>query len=134
VADFHVGALVTKFRRLRSAHRTHDAFLLSTNEGGLCFIGSYESQSHNNLVKLQNLMAIEFPFLAGLHHKAYRLYKNIDVNDTGMKPKSFLDGKLLKYYCHLSQSMQTKIARKFGDTRENLLNHIYNLFSANGIF
>jgi len=72
VADFHVGALVTKFRRLRSSYRTHDAFLLSTNEGGLCFIGSYESQSHNNLVKLKNLMAIEFPFLAGLHHKAYR--------------------------------------------------------------
>ena len=71
VADFHVGALVTTFRRHRAAHRNHDTFLLSTNEGGLGFIGTYDS-GYRNLATLQNILAIEFPFIAGLHPKAYR--------------------------------------------------------------
>jgi hypothetical protein len=72
VADFHVGSLVTKFRRHRSQHKSHDTLLLSTNEGGLAFIGTYDAASYHSLTKLQNLLAIEFPFIAGLHPKGYR--------------------------------------------------------------
>ena len=70
-ADFYVGALVTNFKKHRSTHKSHDTLLISTNEGGVGFIGTYDS-SHRSLVTLQNLLAIEFPFAAGLHPKSYR--------------------------------------------------------------
>lgn len=71
VADFNLGALVTKFRRHKNKERNDHTLIFSTNEGNLGFIVSYDSK-YSKLVTLQNLLSIEFPYLAGLHPKDYR--------------------------------------------------------------
>jgi hypothetical protein len=71
VADFNLGALVTKFRRHKNPEKNEHTLLYSTTEGNLGFLVSYDSK-YGKLITLQNLLSIEFPFLAGLHPKDYR--------------------------------------------------------------
>jgi hypothetical protein len=63
-----------------------------------------------------------------------RLYNSNDHNERVKPKKGFLDGNLINFYCHLSYSMQTKIAKGLRESRENLLNLIYSLFSINSVF
>jgi CPSF A subunit region len=64
--------LIAKFRRHKVPLRNENIIVCATNEGSIGFITNYERGKYSNIIKLQNILRREFPYLAGLNPEAYR--------------------------------------------------------------
>ena len=143
-ADFHLGALVSRARRIRMheitqnsalafslasgssgfqttpSQQIHFASFIATVDGGLSLIAPVDEDTFARLLTLQTSMLYGIPHCAGLNPKAFRKYK---PNEKQLRPRTspILDIDLLFRYNSLDIGFQREFAKLIGSTVDQIL-------------
>lgn len=148
-ADFHVGALINSMVRMKSrdiqyddnARRrgdfrtdVHKQFVMySTLDGSLGYIAPIAEDMYRRLYALTTKMYTQLEHSAGLHPKAYRLFKPMHSVEHNHQ-KNVIDGQLLWRFTHLDTKMQKALADQIGTTVHQILRNIKYLHQSTLFF
>ncbi|KAK1285584.1 Cleavage and polyadenylation specificity factor subunit 1 [Acorus calamus] len=139
-AEFHAGALITKFLRLQmlptSAERastTHGsdktnrfALLFGTLDGSIGCIAPLDEFTFRRLQTLQRKLVDSVPHVCGLNPRAFRQFRsNGKAHRPG--PDNIVDCELLCQYEMLPLEEQLEIAQQIGTTRAQILSNLSDL-------
>ncbi|KAK1262188.1 Cleavage and polyadenylation specificity factor subunit 1 [Acorus gramineus] len=139
-AEFHAGALITKFLRLQmlptSAERastTHGsdktnrfALLFGTLDGSIGCIAPLDEFTFRRLQTLQRKLVDSVPHVCGLNPRAFRQFRsNGKAHRPG--PDNIVDCELLCQYEMLPLEEQLEIAQQIGTTRAQILSNFSDL-------
>lgn len=139
-ADFHLGAHVTSFCRLRGRvpnRLCHDSraaqrcvrrhiTMFCSVDGAIGFLFPVDEEVYRDLQMLQNEMTVALPHVAGLNPKAWRLVKQ--ARPTITNPcKLILDGDLVNRFLSLSVKERNELTKKIGTTTDKVLANIQHI-------
>ncbi|KAK9292408.1 hypothetical protein L1049_020376 [Liquidambar formosana] len=139
-AEFHVGALVTKFLRLQMLSTSSDrssatpgpdktnrfALLFGTLDGSIGCIAPLDELTFRRLQSLQKKLVDAVPHVAGLNPRSFRqFHSNGKAHRPG--PDSIVDCELLCHYEMLPLEEQLEIAHQIGTTRSQILSNLNDL-------
>lgn len=133
-ADFHLGAHVTSFCRLKAkvpaimandpegalySKRKH-LTMFCTVDGGIGHLYPISEAVFRQFQTLQNELTVALPHVAGLNPKAWRCIKQ--SRSTIVNPcKLILDGDLVNRFLSLSSKERNDLARKIGSSTDRIL-------------
>ncbi|KAK1306533.1 Cleavage and polyadenylation specificity factor subunit 1 [Acorus calamus] len=139
-AEFHAGALITKFLRLQMlptsverASTTHGsdktnrfALLFGTLDGSIGCIAPLDEFTFRRLQTLQRKLVDSIPHVCGLNPRAFRQFcSNGKAHRPG--PDNIVDCELLCQYEMLPLEEQLEIAQQIGTTRAQILSNLSEL-------
>nr|CAG4708544.1 unnamed protein product [Naegleria fowleri] len=117
----------TTQKRDNSKTNPHFQFILfGSIDGSIGYIAPINELTHRRLYALQLKMYTQLEHSAGLHPKAFRLYKPLERTEYNYK-KNIIDGQLIWMYAHLNTISQRDLARQIGTNAENILRNIQEL-------
>lgn len=133
-ADFHLGAHVTSFCRLRAKvpnmymhdqnkilkFRRRHITMFCTVDGAIGFLFPIDEEVYRELQSLQNEMTLALPHAAGLNPKAWRAIKQSRPSITNAC-KLILDGDVINRFLHLSFKERNELTKKIGTTTDKVL-------------
>lgn len=139
-ADYHVGAYVTSFCRLRGrtpAKLAHDQHLslqcrrrhitmFCSVDGAISFLFPIDESVYRQLQMLQNEMTVALPHAAGLNPKAWRAVKQSRPSITN-PCKLIVDGDLVNRFLSLSVKERNELTKKIGTTADKILADILHI-------
>lgn len=139
-AEFHVGALVTKFMRLQMLSPSLDrsgaapvsdktnrfALLFGTLDGSIGCIAPLDELTFRRLQSLQKKLVDAVPHVAGLNPKSFRQFRS-DGKAHRPGPESIVDCEMLSYYEMIPLEEQVEIAQQIGTTRAQILSNLNDL-------
>ncbi|KAJ6359475.1 hypothetical protein OIU76_001076 [Salix suchowensis] len=139
-AEFHVGALVTKFMRLQMLSPSLDrsgaapvsdktnrfALLFATLDGSIGCIAPLDELTFRRLQSLQKKLVDAVPHVAGLNPKSFRQFRS-DGKAHRPGPESIVDCEMLSYYEMIPLEEQVEIAQQIGTTRAQILSNLNDL-------
>ncbi|KAG5233655.1 cleavage and polyadenylation specificity factor [Salix suchowensis] len=128
-AEFHVGALVTKF--MSGAAPVSDktnrfALLFATLDGSIGCIAPLDELTFRRLQSLQKKLVDAVPHVAGLNPKSFRQFRS-DGKAHRPGPESIVDCEMLSYYEMIPLEEQVEIAQQIGTTRAQILSNLNDL-------
>ncbi|XP_020084456.1 probable cleavage and polyadenylation specificity factor subunit 1 isoform X1 [Ananas comosus] len=140
-AEFHAGALVSKFLRLQMLPTSSDrsgatvpgsektnrfALLFSTLDGSIGCIAPLEELTFRRLQTLQRKLVDAVPHVCGLNPRSFRqFHSNGKAHRPG--PDHMVDFELLSHYEMLPLEEQLEIAHQIGTTRSQILSNFNDL-------
>ncbi|KAG2388687.1 hypothetical protein C9374_000126 [Naegleria lovaniensis] len=113
----------------RDTSKTNPNFqfiLFGSIDGSIGYVAPINELTHRRLYALQLKMYTQLEHSAGLHPKAFRLYKPLERTEYNYK-KNIIDGQLIWMYAHLNTISQRDLARQIGTNAENILRNIQEL-------
>jgi len=133
-ADFHLGAHITCFSRIRSRcptifktdpdeaqyFRRKHMTMYCTVDGAVGFLFPIHESTYQQFLALQNEMTLALPHSAGLNPKSWRLMKQARPNLTN-PCKNVIDGDLIRRFLMLSVRERNDLVRKIGTTARKML-------------
>ncbi|KAJ6376183.1 hypothetical protein OIU77_001031 [Salix suchowensis] len=128
-AEFHVGALVTKFMRLQMLSPSLDrsgaapvsdktnrfALLFATLDGSIGCIAPLDELTFRRLQSLQKKLVDAVPHVAGLNPKSFRQFRS-DGKAHRPGPESIVDCEMLSYYEMIPLEEQFFVSLEAGST------------------
>eukprot|EP01116_Phalansterium_solitarium_P001407 TRINITY_DN11208_c0_g3_i1.p1 TRINITY_DN11208_c0_g3~~TRINITY_DN11208_c0_g3_i1.p1 ORF type:complete len:1483 (+),score=557.48 TRINITY_DN11208_c0_g3_i1:140-4588(+) len=127
-ADFHLGAHVEKFMRLRmnpgrNLKAKRHAVVFGTLDGAFGCLAPVEESVFKRLFELQTKLTNFLPHVAGLNPRAFRAAKS-DKRLVRNMHQGVLDGVLLQKFLHLELMEQRRMARQIGTTPEQIIDNL----------
>jgi len=133
-ADYHLGAHVTSFCRLRGkvpramAHdqlgalqcRRKHITMFCTVDGAIGFLFPLDESVYHRFQMLQNELTVALPHVAGLNPKAWRSIKQARPSITN-PCKLILDGDIINRFLSLSIKERNELTKKIGTTTNRML-------------
>lgn len=111
-ADFNVGAIVHEFVRLEFGQRPDKQLsVMAKSDGSFAVMMPITEQTHRRLASLQSHMYTRLWHYAGLHPKAFRLFKP-DYHSLNNAKKNVIDGQLLSRYLNLNSLTQNELSKQ----------------------
>jgi cleavage and polyadenylation specificity factor subunit 1 len=148
-ADFHVGAFINTMLRLKSrispeeerssstreriAMRDRQFILFGTVDGAIGYFAPIAEDMYRRLYALQTKMYTHIEHTAGLHPKAFRLFKQPIRAEHNYK-KNIVDGQLLWKFIHLDTRTQKTLAEESGTSVQQILRNMKYLHQSTFYF
>ena len=131
VADYHLGAQVSKVLRIRkmseeSSHAMNRQFynLMSFYDGGLSVVSPIGERTFKRMLFITARMYQTVPHNCGLNPRTYRLSTNTMARLDENPHKNVIDGDFAKEFLYLDKPKQKALSESIGITKDRYLTDI----------
>jgi cleavage and polyadenylation specificity factor subunit 1 len=105
---------------------TEQFLLFGSLDGSIGYISPINESSYRRLSFLQSKMYTQLEHLAGLHPKAFRLFKPFERTEHNYK-RNIIDGELVWQFTQLDKATQNTLSKQIGTNTNNVLKIIHEL-------
>ncbi|KAG9509182.1 Cleavage and polyadenylation specificity factor subunit 1, partial [Fragariocoptes setiger] len=142
-ADFHLGAHVNAFCRMRARHCTdllqrpnhvRHITMYCTLNGGVGYLLPIPEKTYRRLLMLQNDLTMALAHVAGLNPRAWRTIKQSRRRNLTNPSRNIIDGDLIYRFSELSFAEKRDMTRKIGTTSERVLADLQAINQATAYF